>query len=144
MIVKAHIKVRCRKPNLAVIREFVQSWLKERQITGTVANQIVLAVDEASANCMIHQHQCDARSRIEVAISRHQNKVEVEIKDTGRAFRIDQYKPQGISELIQKRNKGGMGIQLIHSIMDEIEIEENSKFFVYRFAKKLHEGSAQR
>ncbi|MEL6841943.1 MAG: ATP-binding protein, partial [Bacteroidota bacterium] len=67
---KAYLRVRCNKGNLAIIREFVRSRLQDLHIVGTISNQIVLAVDEACANCMIHQHQCDNYSTIEVAIYR--------------------------------------------------------------------------
>ncbi|MFK7971232.1 MAG: ATP-binding protein [Bacteroidia bacterium] len=134
---KAQLEVTCHKRNLAVIRTFVRDWLGGRGLQGSEANQIVLAVDEASANCMIHQHSCDGKAKITVSIDLKQGAVWVEVKDTGAAFPIDTYKPRSLAELIQCRHKGGMGIHLIHRIMDTIEVEQKPEQIIYRFSKNL-------
>ena len=85
---KAYLRVRCNKRYLATIRDFVRSRLDDLDVTGQVSGQIVLAVDETCANCMIHQHQCDNYSTIEVAIYREDGVLYTEIKDTGKAFPI--------------------------------------------------------
>lgn len=134
---KQEIQVKCKKGNLSLIRDFVHRWLDEKEITGVLANQIVLAIDEACANCMIHHHKCDGRSKIKVGLYHEDDTMYVEIRDSGKAFPLDQYKPHAINDLIRKRNKGGMGIYLINQIMDEIEIEQKPDHFVYKFAKYL-------
>lgn len=134
---KAYLRVRCNKGNLAIIREFVRSRLQDLHIVGTISNQIVLAVDEACANCMIHQHQCDNYSTIEVAIYRDEETLFTEIKDTGKAFPIDTYQPQHLSEIVKGRVKGGLGINLIHKIMDIVKVEEKRDHFVYKLGKRI-------
>jgi serine/threonine-protein kinase RsbW len=104
-------------------------------VTGPVSHQIILAVDEACANCMIHQHNCDNQTTIEVSIYRKNQTLYTEIKDTGKAFRIDQYQPQQVSDIIEARGKGGLGINIIHRIMDEINVEEKRDYFIYRLGK---------
>ena len=100
---KAQLEVTCHKRNLAVIRTFVRDWLEPRVLEGPVVNQIVLAVDEASANCMIHQHQCDDYSTIEVSIYREEQTLYTEIKDTGKAFPIDQYEPTELDDIVKSK-----------------------------------------
>ncbi|MEL7341679.1 MAG: ATP-binding protein [Bacteroidota bacterium] len=134
---KAYLRVRCNKGNLAIIREFVRSRLQDLHIVGTLSNQIVLAVDEACANCMIHQHQCDNYSTIEVAIYRDEETLYTEIKDTGKAFPIDTYQPQQLAEIVKGRVKGGLGINLIHKIMDIVKVEEKRDHFVYKLGKRI-------
>jgi len=134
---KAYLRVRCNKRYLATIRDFVRSRLEDLDVTGKVSSQIVLAVDEACANCMIHQHQCDNYSTIEVAIYREDGILYTEIKDTGKAFPIHEYKPKQVSEIVKKRGKGGLGINLIHRIMDEIKVEEKHDYFIYKLGKRV-------
>ncbi len=122
---------------LATIRNFVKDRLADLEVTGLVSNQIVLAVDEACANCMIHQHQCDNYSTIEVSIYRENGTLYTEIKDTGKAFPIHEYQPERISDIVRKRGKGGLGINLIHRIMDEIKVEEGQGYYVYKLGKHL-------
>lgn len=134
---KAYLRVRCSKVNLSLIREFVKSRLLDLQVTGKISDQIVLATDEACANCIIHQHQCDNYSTIEVSIYREVDTLFIEIKDTGKAFPIDQYEPQQLETLAAQGGKGGLGIQLIHKIMDVIKVEEKRDYFVYKFGKRI-------
>ncbi|MEL7531250.1 MAG: ATP-binding protein [Bacteroidota bacterium] len=134
---KAYLRVRCNKGNLAIIREFVRSRLQDLQVGGPISNQIVLAVDEACANCMIHQHQCDNYSTIEVAIYRDEGTLYTEIKDTGKAFPIDTYEPKQLHDIVKDRIKGGLGINLIHKIMDVVKVEEKRDHFIYKLGKRI-------
>ena len=138
---KAYLRVRCNKEFLATIRDFVKARLEDLDVKGQVSSQIVLAVDEACANCMIHQHQCDDLSTIEIAIYRDDETLYTEIKDTGKAFPIHEYKPKGLQEIVRTRKKGGLGINLIHKIMDEIQVEEKRDHFIYRLGKHLVPGT---
>ncbi len=133
----AYIRVRCNKAYLTDIREFVKARLEELEVEGRTSDQIVLAVDEACANCMIHQHHCDNYSTIDVAVFRENGTLYAEIRDTGKAFPIHQYQPKDLEEIMKLRAKGGLGINLIHRIMDEIAIEETEEHSIYRFGKKL-------
>lgn len=136
---KSYLRVRCNKAHLAKIRDFVKARLQELDVTGRTSHHFILAVDEACANCMIHQHQCDNYSTIEVAIYRENGVLYAEIKDSGKAFPIHQYQPREVEEIVHLRGKGGFGINLIHRIMDEIKIEENLDHAVYRFGKRISE-----
>ena len=134
---KAYLRVRCSKVNLSLIREFVKSRLLDLDVTGKVSDQIVLATDEACANCIIHQHQCDNYSTIEVSIYREEDTLFIEIKDTGKAFPIDTYEPRQLNEIVRDRVKGGLGINLIHKIMDVVSVEEKRDHFIYKLGKRI-------
>ncbi|MDX1905906.1 MAG: ATP-binding protein [Bacteroidia bacterium] len=134
---KSYLKVRCNKEQLATIRSFVHDQLQAMQVPAPDSDQIVLAVDEACANCMIHQHQCDGYSTIEVAIYKEGDTLYTEIKDTGSPFSLDTYQPRQLSDIVRSRSKGGLGIALIHKIMDVIKVEEGIGFYIYKLGKKL-------
>ena len=134
---KSYLRVRCNKKFLATIRDFVKEKLADMDINGRVSHQIVLAVDEACANCMIHQHQCDNLSTLEISIYKENNTLYTEIKDPGKAFPMHTYQPEQLQEIIKKRAKGGLGISLIHKIMDEIQVKQESNYSLYRLGKNL-------
>lgn len=131
------IQVTCSRSNLAVIRDYVKSCLDAFAVTGKTAGQIVLAVDEACANCIIHQHNCDGNSHIEVSLNHADGVIVIAIKDSGEAFPIDAYTPQSLEEIIRDRKKGGLGINLIHRIMDKIEVEQREGYHLYKFEKRI-------
>ena len=127
----------CSKQSLPKIRAFVENELESMDIRGTTAHQLVLAVDEACANSIIHQHSCDGKSRIQLTITRHGDELLIELSDNGVPFPIHEYRPTDLREIIKKRTKGGLGIYLITTIMDKVEVVENEQNFIYRFTKYL-------
>ena len=100
-------------------------------------HQLVLAVDEACANSIIHHHAEDGTSIIELTITKKGRELLIELKDNGEPFPINEYKPEDIKEIIKKRTRGGLGIFLITKIMDKIEVIERKDDFTYRFTKYL-------
>ena len=132
---KTHYVAACSKQSLPKIRAFVEEELCALNVQDAVTHQLVLAVDEACANSIIHHHLCDESSRIKLTISRNGKELLIELTDNGDPFPIHEYKPEDLAEIIRKRTKGGLGIFLINKIMDKIEVVENDDHFVYRFIK---------
>lgn len=137
---KGNLRVKCSKDNLALIREFVKAKLEEFEIVGKICDQIVLATDEACANCIIHQHNCNGYSTIDVSIYLEEESVYVEIKDKGKAYPIHNYPRQHLDEMVKKRKKGGLGLVLINKLMDEVKIEERHDHFIYKLGKRLYDA----
>src|SRR5262245_1733087 len=127
----------CSKQSLPKIRAFVEDQLQALKVQEGMAHQIVLAVDEACANSIIHHHQCDGSSSIHVRVMREENTLRIELRDTGTPFPIDEYKSRDLNEIIHNRAKGGLGIQLINKIMDKVEVIRDADAFIYRFTKYL-------
>jgi serine/threonine-protein kinase RsbW len=134
---KSYLRVRCDKAYLAHVRNFVRDQLTGMEVARNEAEQFVLAVDEACANCMIHQHQCDGYSTIEVSLYWQGEMLFAEIKDSGSPFPLDQYEPREVSDIVRSRGKGGLGINLIQRIMDIVKVEEQPGYSIYRLGKKL-------
>ncbi|MFN0202505.1 MAG: ATP-binding protein [Bacteroidia bacterium] len=134
---RAQLQVNCTKSNLPTIRDFVRNNLYALEIGGRLSDQIVLAIDEACCNSIVHQHNCNELETIELAMYMQEDDLCIELKDSGRAFAIDQFQPSSTEERIKTHNKGGMGILLIRSIMDNIEIDQYSDFHVFKFIKTI-------
>lgn len=134
---KTHYIAICSKQSLPKIRAFVEGELRALEVKEMVTHQLVLAVDEACANSIIHQHECDEQSRIKLSISRKGKELTIELTDEGAPFPINEYEPQNLSEIIKNRTKGGLGIFLINQIMDKVEVIERKDHFVYRFIKYI-------
>ena len=134
---KTQFTVSCSKQSLPKIRAFVKSELVNLHVQDPTAYQLVTAIDEVCANSIIHQHNCDGISCIELAITRCDNQIHIELTDVGSPFPIHEYEPQGIGEIIKNRKCGGLGISLITKIMDKIELIRREHDFTYRFTKIL-------
>ncbi len=134
---KTHYIAICSKQSLPKIRAFVEGELRALEVKEMVKHQLVLAVDEACANSIIHQHECDEQAPIKLSISRKGQELMIELTDEGAPFPINEYEPQKLSEIIKNRTKGGLGIFLINQIMDKVEVIERKDHFVYRFIKYI-------
>ncbi|MFM2376331.1 MAG: hypothetical protein RLZZ165_1428 [Bacteroidota bacterium] len=134
---KTHYVVNCSKQSLPKIRAFVEEELRALNVQEATTHQLVLAVDEACANSIIHHNLCDEKSRIKLTISLQGKELLFELADEGDPFPIHEYQPENLDDIIRKRTKGGLGIFLINKIMDKIEVLENSDHFIYRFTKYI-------
>lgn len=134
---KAEYSVLCSKTSLPDIRQFVTEKLSEMEVEEGIMHQLVLAVDEACTNSIVHHHQCDGTSRIRLCLHLKNDLLSIELSDIGTPFPIDQYQPKDLQDIIRQRKKGGLGILLITKIMDKVEVVKGREGFTYRFIKKL-------
>ncbi len=134
---KTHYVATCSKQSLPKIRAFVEEELRSLHVQESTTHQLVLAVDEACANSIIHHHECNEGERIKLSISLRGKELLIELTDNGKPFPINDYRPEDLQEIIRKRTKGGLGIFLITKIMDKIEVVENEDHFVYKFIKYI-------
>ncbi|HIB77924.1 MAG TPA: ATP-binding protein [Flavobacteriales bacterium] len=116
---RANLTTICSKKAQVEIRAFLNRLLAELPIEETIVNQIVLAIDEAVANAIIHGNNEDPSQQIEIDIETDVNRIAIEIGNIG-LFDPKQGKKEqkGMREIIKQRQKGGMGLKLIYSIMD--------------------------
>ena len=91
----------CKKQSLPKSRAFVTQELRELKVQEQTSHQLVLAVDEACANSIIHQHSCDGISNIRVSVGRVGNEVRIEITDRGVPFPIHEYQPLYLQDIIE-------------------------------------------
>ena len=134
---RASYKAICSIKNLPRIREFVKEHLNGLDMPQPLKDQLVLAVDEACANNIIHQHHDDGVSCFDLVIYTHGPSLCIEIRDQGKPFAIDQYEPRQVEALLKDRAKGGLGIALITKIMDKVEVVKHENAFTYKFTKHL-------
>lgn len=112
----------CSLNNLKGIREFIRSALKDQGIPEIEMAAIILALDEMCSNLMIHAHHCNPDHLLELHIDvPEKGKLIFEIIDDGNVFNINQFQSDAINDLVHEKRKGGLGIRLVKSIMDNIE-----------------------
>jgi anti-sigma regulatory factor (Ser/Thr protein kinase) len=109
--------------NLAMIRDFAahvgaQAGLDER----AVAN-LELAVDEACANVIEHAYGSDVSKEVTVRALFDENAIQIIVEDTGRGFDPTRVPIEDLRTLVAERRTGGLGMQLMKSLMDEVHYE---------------------
>ena len=101
-------------------------------------SEMVLALDEMCSNLMIHAHHCNADDLFELNIQIKKGApIVFEIIDDGTVFDINLFNEPEIGNIIQEKRKGGLGIRLVKSIMDQVEYQIREGKNVCRLTKKI-------
>lgn len=106
--------------NLAEVRNFAADHAENHGFNKQQIADIRLAVDEAITNIIKHAYKGDDTKSIDIEISLEENQICIQIQDTGAAFKMNKFKEPDIERKIKEKKRGGMGLYLIHSLMDEV------------------------
>jgi serine/threonine-protein kinase RsbW len=107
--------------NLEKIRKLIKEYAINSGFTEDESDKIALAVDEACTNLIRYSFNFDKKHKITISVNNDEKYFIVNIVDVGKPFNpLDVPKPN-MKEYLQNYKRGGLGIFLIRSIMDEIE-----------------------
>lgn len=107
--------------NLEKIRKLVKGCAINSGFTEDESDKIALAVDEACTNLIRYSFNFDKKNKITISVNNDEKYFIVNIIDAGKPFNpLDVPKPN-MKEYLQNYKKGGLGIFLIRSVVDEIE-----------------------
>lgn len=136
---KSKFTTQCARANLSEIRRFLHGTLARLEVAESVRQEIVLAVDEACANAIIHGNDCDADQPLLVEVEKVDGQLVVEISDVGDVTEteLQDHKDKSLEELVESRSKGGLGLKLIYSIMDEVSYYSRDDRHVCSLRKRL-------
>lgn len=112
--------------NLVVVRNFVSEAAFSSGIDEDTTNGIVLAVDEACTNIIRHAYKNISTEPIEVSIIQNKNKFEVIITDSGKPFEPRSIKKPDVKDNLKNYKKGGLGMFLMRSLVDEVEYRRDA------------------
>lgn len=121
------IRISCALDNLIEVRNFVREFLMPYALTENEVNLIVLAVDEISANLIIHANQKDNSKYIYLTITKQQNSFIFELSDRGAFFDGNTLGDPNLENIIKDRRKGGIGLAMVKRIVDKLEFTTNDK-----------------
>lgn len=119
---KADLTTVCRKEAQGEVRAFLNTFLEEMDISDSLRNQIVLAIDEAMANAIIHGNDADSSKSVKLVLDVNDKRLQAEISDIGLFDEITKSdkKDKELKTIIKEKQKGGLGLKLIYSIMDMV------------------------
>jgi anti-sigma regulatory factor (Ser/Thr protein kinase) len=89
------------------------------------SGRIILAVDEACSNIIRHSYKNDYNQKIDLTVKLKINRLFISIIDYGIKFDIHSIEPRDTGQL----KPGGLGIYIIHQVMDGVEYGHTSEGF---------------
>lgn len=135
------ITISCNLNNLQLVRDFVTDFLSPYALSDIVLNQIKLAIDEITANVIIHSNKKDDHKFVKLTITPMQDGFLFEITDKGTPFDASKYIDPKIEDLINRGIKGRVGLALVKLIMDNVEFFSHDGLNYCRLSKKVKTNS---
>lgn len=120
-----NLKIAGITENLEIIREFIRKLAIKSGFEEETAGQIELAVDEACTNVIRHAYNNDHRRKIDIKVMLDAEKMQICISDKGKGFNPDLLPKPDLRAYVETSKRGGLGIHLMRSLMDEVQFQFN-------------------
>jgi len=118
----SRMRVEANVKNLTKIRNFVGQSTSGLGITQDTVDDIVLAVDEAATNIILHGYK-ERPGMLEIELRRESDSLFLCLQDQAPSFDPTQVPSPDLTLPLEKRPLGNMGVHLIRHMVDEIIYE---------------------
>jgi serine/threonine-protein kinase RsbW len=129
---------------LALVRELTKKMAESAGFDDGTADQLALAVDEATTNVIEHAYHGASDQRVEVRMEDRGPEFRVEVLDTG-----DMVDPRAVPRVdleryVNERRTGGLGVHLMERIMDSVTFRRSARRNVCCLVKRKGAGEPDR
>lgn len=105
--------------NLQVIRNNLRQLFSQYGVAKTIADELVIAINEACMNIIEHAYSGAGSGKILIIIEKNSEKWRFELIDFAPAVDIKSIKAKDLAEV----RPGGLGVNFIQQIMDSVVFE---------------------
>ena len=105
------------------LEPFLNDFFEQKQLDMSRLPQFDLALEEALANVIMYAYPEGEKGSVELSLETTENQIYTKISDSGVPFNPLQQPEANLSNAIEERPIGGLGIHLIKEIMDEVEYQ---------------------
>jgi serine/threonine-protein kinase RsbW len=116
-----------RFSSLSEIRKFYAQAAEEAALDEKSICEVELAVDEAASNIIDHAYEGEGKGDIECSYEIEPGRLEVIMRDHGKAFDPEKVKAPNIRNNPRRRKQRGLGLHFMKSLMDSVEFSFSSK-----------------
>lgn len=131
----ARLSIPADEHRLGDVRDFVARACEPLQLPGRFVANVRLAVDETCTNVIKHAY-AGRTGEIHIEIAAKRGWLDIRILDQGAAFDGRVTMPQ-LGALIDSKRKGGLGVFLMHRLMDEVAYQSTPAGNEWRLRKRL-------
>lgn len=122
---------------LSRVRDYVRRHARQLRFGERQVSEIELAVDEAFTNIIKHALPAGSDLTVELRLESYDDRLTISLFDRGRPFDGGSIRVPDIKALARNRQKGGMGVFLIHRLMDLVEYRRAGGRNEIRMSKML-------
>ena len=113
--------------NLDSIRKLVGEVAEQAGFSCNDIYSIQLATDEACSNIIEHAYAGFPQGVIDISCHADDGQITVVIHDHGKQFDMSTVPKPNLSKKLSEREVGGLGVFLMHKLMDEIHFSSSKK-----------------
>ena len=118
----ATLRITSEIDNLAKARRFVEETAASFTDDTEVIGDLVLAVDEALTNVIVHGYQ-DAAGMIEIEVTQDQDALVIRLRDRAPGFDPTGVPTPDINAPLSRRIPGGLGVHMMRRLTDELHYQ---------------------
>lgn len=115
------LEIKADLDNLGQVRDFIEANMEETGLTRECAGELLLAVDEAVSNIIMHGFKSRPDGHIEVEVTRQPDSLMVHIRDNAPLFDpTKNFDPHLEVSPLERDAPGGFGVYLLNHLVDQI------------------------
>lgn len=119
------LSVRATTASLADVRRAVGAWAEAAGLPESAARRLVLAVDEAVSNAILHSLGGDARRRVRLSAEALPGGLTVSVVYGGSRFDPTEARVLAPEEALRQRATHGYGLTLIRRLADDVRVSHD-------------------
>ncbi len=117
----SRLEIAAERKNLSVMRRFVADALAALGVSGPPADDMVLALDESATNIIVHGYRGQpGRIEVQLELDADAGELVARLYDDSPSFDPRQVDPPDLTQPIEERIRGGLGIYLCRSFTDSL------------------------
>ena len=120
MSAEATLTVRNELAELERLSQFLARFWAENHLPEDLEFNTTLALEEVFANVVLHGYQDSSPHEITVKVAFQDGAVVLSVEDDGIAFNPLDAPPADLTQGLEDRPVGGLGIHLVRSLMSEV------------------------
>jgi sigma-B regulation protein RsbU (phosphoserine phosphatase) len=113
------ISIKNRYEDMSLVEDKFAAFAEENDLPDAVKQSMSIVLDEMLNNVISYAYRGEKEKEIEVVFELSGKRLVVTIKDSGVPFNPFARETPDISESIEEREIGGLGIHMVRSLMDE-------------------------
>lgn len=137
MLKEKTIIIKADQKNLNPINNLIDKFAKKFNISDDLIENFIICINEAVINIIEHNYLFDINNEIKITLKTDNTEFIIEIIDNGTRFNPTLLKKIDIKKNFKDLRKTGLGIFLLHKLMDELHYEYKNKENHLTLIKKL-------
>jgi sigma-B regulation protein RsbU (phosphoserine phosphatase) len=137
-----HITIKNRYEDMGIVDEQFTAFAEENELPDSVRQAMSIVLDELLNNVISYAYQGEKERDIEVEFELSGRRLVLTIKDSGVPFNPFASKSPDITESIEERAIGGLGIHMVRNMMDDYSYQRQINKNVVTLVKLLDDEQA--